>query len=112
MKKIYLTILSGALFSAFTLISASCSEKAEQAAADETADQMMDPEIAGRNAARQFINREWTDTIQLQNALLDAKTKQSEYLRRGEPENAEKFDTAFIRTIRTVRPDLYKEIFR
>jgi hypothetical protein len=101
------------LLSILTLSFTSCSneEKAENVAAEETAEQMEDPVIAGRNAAKVFINREWKDTLELQNMLLEAKSKQSKYIINGEPEKAAQFDSAFISTIKTVRPSLAREIF-
>ena len=98
--------------SIITIFSTACSqtEKAEQASADMTAEQMMDAKIAGREMARHFVNRQWTDTPQMQNDLLEAKARQSEYIRAGHPEKAQEFDSAFISTIRTVNPGLANEI--
>lgn len=85
-------------------------EKAEGVAAEELALQMADPVIAGRNAARTLVSKEWKDTLQLQKAILEVKSKQSFYLQNGERSKAEKFDSAFIATLRTVRPDLAAQL--
>ena len=95
------------------ILSVSCGgqyEKAEGEAASEMAEQMEDATIAGRNAAREFINKPGMDTIQIQNDLLEAKAKQSKFLMEQGTEKAAEFDSAFINTIRAVRPDLAKEI--
>jgi len=78
---------------------------------DAASEQMMDATFAGRNVAREFVNRTWTDTVELQHHLLDAKARQSEYLRSGHPEKAAEFDSAFVSTIYTVNPSLAHDIF-
>ena len=100
-------------FSAFVLSILGClfffscseTEKTEEITAEITAAQ-----IEGRNAARNFISKEWDDSIQLQKALLDAKAKQSIYLIKGKTKSAAAFDSAFFSTIKTVRPDISKKI--
>lgn len=62
--------------------------------------------MQGRNTARHFINKEWKDTLELINHLLDAKSVQSEYVIKNKPRSAEAFDTAFIQTVRAVNPEL------
>lgn len=88
-----------------------CSEKAEQVADTETADQMeiSTPErasVEGREAAKAIINRDWEDTMQLQQAILEARAINSKYEIEGNKACKAAFDTAFYNTIRTVRPDL------
>lgn len=80
-------------------------EKTEAITAEITAAQM-----EGRRAAGVVVGPQWKDTMQLQRALLDAKTRQSKYLIDGKPECAEAFDSTFISTIRTVNPELAKKI--
>ena len=89
------------------LLSASCAqtEKTEAVTAEITAAQM-----EGRRAAGKILGPEWNDTTKLKHALLDAKTIQSKYLIDGKPQCAEAFDSAFISTIRTVKPELAKKI--
>lgn len=94
----------------------SCSEKAERIAADETAEQMETPEEidsacwAGREAARPIVNNNWADTMQLQHALLEARAANSKYELEGKKKCKESFDTAFVNTIRVVRPDLANQL--
>lgn len=76
-------------------------EKTEALTAEITAAQM-----EGRNAARPIINREWKDTTGFNKTLEKALEKRYMYLKHGRPECAEAFDSTFVRTVRTVRPDL------
>jgi hypothetical protein len=76
-------------------------EKTEALTAEITAAQM-----EGRNAARPIINREWKDTTGFNKTLEKALEKRYTYLKHGRPECAEAFDSTFVRTVRTVRPDL------
>lgn len=82
-------------------------EKTEGVTAEITAAQM-----EGRRAAGIILGPEWKDSTKLQNALLEAKAKQSEYLINGKPECAEAFDSTFLSTIRSVNPDLAKKLTR
>ena len=96
----------------------SCSEKAEEASAQETADQMesaadlREAERRGRDAAKYVVNNNWTDSMQLQNAVLQARAENSEYEMAGKKKCKEHFDSAFYSTIRTVRPDLADKLQR
>lgn len=107
--RIFYVLSFAALMSA--VVMTGCSGNAEKVVSEEEAIQMMDAGAAGRNAARELVNREWTDTIQLQHALLEAKAKQSEYLKAGDTKKAAEFDSAFVSTVRTVNPALAAEIF-
>ncbi|MDE5807911.1 MAG: hypothetical protein K2H76_07310 [Muribaculaceae bacterium] len=80
-------------------------EKGEETQAEIEA-AMMD----GRSAAREFINKRWTDTIELQNHLLEARTKRIPYDTVDKPHCRAAFDSAFVSTIRTVRPDIAKAL--
>lgn len=82
----------------------SCS-KGEEAQADIIAAQM-----EGRNAAREFITRPWSDTAELHFKLLEARAKRAKYDTTGRKHCAEAFDSAFISTIRTVDPGVAKAI--
>lgn len=66
--------------------------------------------MEGRTAARSFINTEGLDTMAIQEKLMDARARQSSYASSHQREAAEAFDTAFISTLRTVRPDLARDI--
>ena len=95
------------IITATTSILFSCSgtEKTEAITAEITAAQM-----EGRRAAGVILGPEWKDTTKLQNALIEAKAKQSKYLIEGKAECAAAFDSTFISTIRAVNPDLAKKI--
>lgn len=99
-------ILMACLLAFFMLnLTAGCSEKAERVAAAETADQM-EAERRGREAAKKIVSKEWPDTMQLQMAVLDARAEASRYEIAGDEKSKARFDTAFAKTIRTVRPEL------
>lgn len=66
--------------------------------------------IAGREAARVFVNRPWQDTIELQKHLLEVRASQSKYVIAGKPQSAAAFDSAFVSTIKTVSPDVAREL--
>lgn len=88
------------------IVSAGCSENAERVSARETAEQIQEAGLAGRDAARHIMIREITDTMELMNMLLEARAKSSQYEMEGRMKEKAAFDTAFISTIRTVKPDL------
>lgn len=92
---------------AMLLLGAACSgtEKTEAVTAEIEAAQM-----EGRNAARLFLSRDMTDTMQMQRSILEAKAKQSKYIVEKKKECAEAFDSSFVSTLRSVRPDLAREI--
>lgn len=79
-------------------------DKGEEAAAVEEA------VIDGREAARVFVQRNWKDTTELQQRLLEARARQSRYRMEGREQSARAFDSAFVSTIRTVRPDVAREL--
>ena len=95
MKFIFILLLS--------VLAAGCvqTEKTEAITAEITAAQM-----EGRREAGKILQQEWSDTIQLQKALLEAKVKQSKYIIEGNEKCAEAYDSAFLSTIRTVNPSL------
>ena len=95
------------LFFFFNLLFLSCkqTEETEEITAEITAAQM-----EGRSRARDILVTNWKDTAQLQKKLLETKAVQSQYLIKGQKKSAEAFDSAFIKTIRTVNPKLYKAI--
>lgn len=95
-----------------------CTEKAETIAADETADQIEKKDSAdletaaleGRNAAKEIVTKNWSDTMAMQKAVLEVRAKSSRYEMAGEEKSKAAFDTAFFNTLRTVRPDLVKAL--
>lgn len=87
------------------IISCSQTEKTEAVTAEITAAQM-----EGRRAAGAILGPEWTDSSRLQKALIETKVRQSRYIIEGKPECAEAFDSAFIKTIRTVNPSLASKL--
>lgn len=88
---------------------AACSRQAEQVSAEEMAEQM-EAAKEGREAARAIITKNWTDTMRLQEAILNARAANSKYELEGKTACKASFDTAFYNTIRTVRPDLADQL--
>lgn len=104
-------LLKGLMLSfMLTSLMAACSEKAETVAATETADQIEEARMEGRNEAKKFITKNFTDTLQIQSALLEARSHNTKYEEEGLPKCKEAYDSAFISTIRTVRPDIANAI--
>lgn len=66
--------------------------------------------MMGRDEARNLIKREWKDTMELQNYILEVRAKQSELVLRGRVRSAEAFDSAFISTLRKENPELARLI--
>ncbi len=76
----------------------------------ETAAEIEAAHIEGREAAREFVNRPWRDTMELQKHLLEARALQSKYQMASRPRSAAAFDSAFVSTLRTVRPEVALEL--
>jgi hypothetical protein len=74
--------------------------------------ELLDPMIAARTEARKFLAKEWKDSLQLQNQVLEAKAAQSRYVLAGRQKDAAIFDSVFISTLRTINPDLAFQIER
>lgn len=70
--------------------------------------QLEEAHIAGREAAREFVNKKWTDTLKLQEHLVEAGAKASAY--DSLPQMRAAFDSAFISTVRTVRPEIADQL--
>lgn len=66
--------------------------------------------MEGRESAKIFINRKWNDTTQLQNNLLEARSRRARYDTVNKPRCAAAYDSAFISTIRTVNPSVAAHI--
>lgn len=82
----------------------SCSQSGNEASAD----QIEQAHIAGREAARHFVSKKWKDSLQLQEQLVEAGVKRAVY--DSLPECRAAYDSAFISTIRTVRPEIATEL--
>lgn len=80
-------------------------EQTEAITAEITAAQM-----EGRKSARNFLIREWKDTTGLSKKLHETSSIRDEYIKNGKPECAAAYDSAFISTIRSVKPDLSRMI--
>lgn len=83
----------------------SCGRSGEQNA---TADELEEAHIAGREAARVFVSQKWEDTLQLQQQLVEASSKASVY--DSHPRLRQAFDSTFISTVETVRPEIAAEL--
>lgn len=90
------------------LMCASCArtERTEAVTAEITAAQM-----EGRNAARQFLQGDWSTGGKLYERLDSVKALRDS-VTECDPKRSEAFDTAFIRTVRTVRPELEHRILK
>lgn len=107
MKHSYSKIAGIAAAALMAVAVASCgrTEQAEAVEAEVEAAQM-----EGRNAAREFVNTQWKDTMELQRRLLEVRSRQSKYVEAKQPAAAEAFDSTFVSTLRTVRPDIARYI--
>lgn len=98
------------LLAATALLSAGGCGNSKGETAHETEAQLDSARIAGREAARKIIVREWTDSMQFQEAVLSARAGKSKFEMAGRKESTAAFDSAFISTIRATRPDLAKQL--
>ncbi len=80
-------------------------EHTEAITAEITAAQM-----EGRKSARNFLIKEWKDTTGLSKKLHETSSIRDNYLKDGKPECAAAYDSAFISTIRSVKPELSRII--
>lgn len=99
MKKFTSRAAAAAIVAAIMLPACSGTERTEAATADITAAQMQ-----GRNAARDVINTQWQDTSKLVRRIQDDKARSSRFSKSGRPDCAAAFDSAYIGTIRAVKP--------
>ncbi|MDE5663752.1 MAG: hypothetical protein K2L35_03140 [Muribaculaceae bacterium] len=101
MKKILLPMV-------LLLICGACGGKGEKTmeASEEDAAQIEAAIILGRGDARRIINRTFNDSMAFHAALLEANAHKSAYQLDQRPRCAAAYDSAFISTIRTTRPDL------
>ena len=68
--------------------------------------------MEGRNMARDFVGKQFADSLQLSSQLLEVSVKRGEYAAAGRKDECAAFDSAFISTVRAVRPGLAEEIER
>lgn len=83
-----------------------CGGSEERAVKEETAAQIENAIKAGREDARRIVTREFRDSMEFHGALLEANARKSTYYLDTLPQCEAAYDSAFISTIRTVRPDL------
>lgn len=89
---------------------ASCGSDGKKGERKESVEALDSARNAGREAARRIIMREWTDSMAFQAAVLDARAAKSRYELEKRPQLTAAFDSAFISTIRTTRPDLARQL--
>lgn len=89
------------------LLAVSCSHTDK---GNETAAEIEAAMMEGREAAKIFVSKPWHDTIELQNRLLEARSKRIKYDTLGLKRCAEAYDSGFVPTIRTVNPDVADHI--
>lgn len=68
--------------------------------------------MQGRSDARRIINREFKDSMEFHGALLEANSHKSAYKLENKPKCEAAYDSTFISTIRTTRPDLARQLSR
>lgn len=90
-------------------VATGCSTKTENRG-DEVQADIEAAIMQGREAASVFVQSKWKDTTELQERLLEARAKQSTFTMAGKPHAAAAFDSAFVSTVRTVRPDVAREL--
>lgn len=107
----YKSIL-GAFSVSLTIFSlASCGNGLKDTESTEETTAMIEAaQIEGRSAARRVINRTFNDSLALQGAILEANAAKSKYQLEHKPKCEAAFDSAFISTIRTTRPDLARQL--
>lgn len=111
MKTIHnLKYITLAIVAAFAVIISACHDKKETQSQGETPEQIDSAVNAGREAARKIIVKEWRDSMQFQNALLEARAAKAEYELGNRQQSTAAFDSAFIATIRATRPDLAAQL--
>lgn len=86
----------------------SCSNRGEQAEVKEEVEQIENARIMGREAARVFINKDFEDSLAMQRELVEAGSKRAQF--DSLPQSRAAYDSAFISTVRTVRPDVAAEL--
>lgn len=97
---------------ALALVACNSKEAKNMEASEETTAMIEAAMIEGRSDARRIINREFKDSMEFHGALLEANSRKSAYQIRKQPKCEAAYDSAFISTIRTTRPDLARQLSR
>lgn len=102
--KYLITLMCGLLLTGLSACGSKAAKSMEQS--EETTAMIEAAMIEGRNTAKAFATKQWKDTLELQRHLLEAKSVQSKYVINKQPKCAAAFDSTFVSTMKTVRPDL------
>lgn len=99
---------------ALVLVLTACSKNGakETEKAEATTAEIEAAMMEGRNMARDFVGKQFADSLQLSSQLLEVSAKRGEYVSAGRKGECAAFDSAFISTVRAVRPGLAEEIER
>ncbi len=95
---------------AVAALATGCSTRGEQAEVKEEAAQIEEAHIGGREAARAFVSKHFKDSLELQQALVEAGAQRAKY--DSLPRSRAAYDSAFISTVRTVRPEIADQLQR
>lgn len=87
-------------------------EAKQMEASEATTAEIEAAQMQGREAARKFVSREWKDSMELHDQLLEVAAQRSQYTTQKRLQERDAFDSTFISTVRTVRPGLAREIER
>ena len=91
------------------MMTAACGKKAAEGP-QATTEQIEQAHLAGREAARVFVNRTFRDTLEMQEQLIEASAQAARFDSIAGLRAA--YDSAFISTVRTVRPEVAAELER
>lgn len=102
--------IAGIALAAILFIGQGCTSKSTESDSGETPEMIEAAKNSGREAARVIITQEFTDSMEFHGAILEAASKKSGYQIEKQTKCEAAFDSAFISTIRTVRPDLARQL--
>lgn len=91
------------------MILTACGDTKEES--NETQAEIEAAMVQGREAGRAIVNRPWTDTLQLQNYILEARAQRSRYEIQKRFESAKAFDKGVVTLVYSVKPELAKQLF-
>lgn len=77
---------------------------------EETTAMIEEAIMQGRSDARRIVNRTFNDSMAFHAAILEANARKSAYQLEKHPRCEAAYDSAFISTIRTTRPDLARQL--